>query len=168
MEKRALENITLDGLNDLQTLGNESINLKAPTVVEPGQKVTRKYSFYSKKYCQELIDHMSNGYSFCSFACIINVTVNTICNWEKDHPDFAEARAMGQTASYYFWQKMGIGGVQGKIRGFNANAWIFVMKNRFDWREQKEALKVGEEGSTVYQVETTKDGRFASARPKIV
>ena len=168
MEPAKEEEIKLDTFDDIKTIGNEQIKLKnLPAVVKDG-KVARKFTFYQKKYCQELIEHMSNGFSFCSFAHVVGVSVNTIINWDKEHPDFNDARAMGQTASYYFWQKLGLAGVQGKVRGFNANAWIFTMKNRFDWREAKETLKVNAEETTVYQVETTKDGRFTSVRPKIV
>jgi hypothetical protein len=169
MERSDLDTIELDSFDDINTLKTEQVNLKLPLVVSGENKPTeRKYRFYQKKYCQMLHDHMANGYSFCSFACVIGITVKTLMDWEKEHPDFADARAMGQTYSYYFWQKLGMAGVQGKIKGFNANAWIFTMKNRFDWRENKEIIRANEEGATVYHVETTKEGRFISARPKVV
>jgi hypothetical protein len=52
---------------------------------------------YRKKFCDELVDHMSNGYSFDSFAGTIKVSAMVLYDWCKAHTEFADAKALGTT-----------------------------------------------------------------------
>jgi hypothetical protein len=38
------------------------------------------------------------------------------------------------------WEKIGLEGTMGEIKGFNATSWSFNMKNRFprDWRDKQD------------------------------
>ena len=58
-------------------------------------------SKYNPSYCQELIDHMSTGYSFESFAGKIGVDRDTIYEWRKVHPAFSDAFRCGQSKMLY-------------------------------------------------------------------
>lgn len=51
---------------------------------------------YKPEYCQMLIDHMSNGYSFATFAAIVKCHVDTLYNWVNLFPAFSEALAIAQ------------------------------------------------------------------------
>ena len=90
---------------------------------------------YKKEYCKLLIDHMSQGYSFESFAGLIRVNQDTIHEWCKHHREFSEAKAAGVAASRLVWEKIFMAGTTGKLKGFNAAACIFNFKNRFGWRD---------------------------------
>lgn len=95
-------------------------------------------SKYKKEFCERLIKHMEDGLSFEAFAGEIGVAIDTVYNWNKKHPEFSEAKKIGTAKSQLFWEKMGRSGVVGKIPGFNTAAWIFNMKNRFNWRDKRE------------------------------
>lgn len=77
---------------------------------------------------------MKKGLSVESFAATIGVTKPTLYNWMKTHKEFKRAKEEGTELSRIFWEKMGIAGMSGQIKGFNAALWIFNMRNRFGWR----------------------------------
>lgn len=93
---------------------------------------------YRKKYCDMLVDHMANGYSFESFAGVIGVTRSTIYEWLKHHPHFSDAKNIGTQKSQLFWERIGVHGTIGKLKGWAPAGWIFNMKNRFGWQDRKE------------------------------
>ena len=66
--------------------------------------MTGRPSKYKPEYCQMLIDHMGNGYSFESFAGIINVCTDSLYNWQKMFPDFLEAHKVGHSNNRVFWE----------------------------------------------------------------
>jgi len=37
-----------------------------------------------------------------------------------------------------FWEQVGIDGMMGKIKGFNAKVWNINIKNRYGWKENPE------------------------------
>ena len=37
-----------------------------------------------------------------------------------------------------FWEQVGIDGMMGKIKGFNAKVWNINIKNRYGWQENPE------------------------------
>lgn len=90
-------------------------------------------TLYKPEYCEKLIEHMAEGLSYEAFAGAVRVSVDTLYQWEKDQPDFSEAKKIGVGVSRIFWEKMGIAGVHAEV--FNASVWIFNMKNRFRWRD---------------------------------
>jgi hypothetical protein len=79
--------------------------------------------------------HCEQGLSDSSFE----IDEETLKKYASDFPDdvlgtIKEARRKRQL----FWEQMGIDGAMGLIDGFNAATWIFNMKNRFGWRDNKE------------------------------
>lgn len=93
-------------------------------------------SKYRPSYCAALVEHMAQGYSFESFAGIVETTFQTLYNWEKIHPEFLEAKQKGWSKNRIFWEQAGIEGMATK--GFNVAAWIFNMKNRHGWVDRQE------------------------------
>ena len=93
---------------------------------------------YKEEYCEELIIHMSMGYSFESFAGIVGTCKQTLYNWLESNPMFLDAKEKGFSASRLRWEQIGLGIAQ-KGQG-NATAFIFNMKNRFpsEWRDKQE------------------------------
>lgn len=95
---------------------------------------------YRPEYCQKLVDHMSQGYSYESFPAVVKVSLQTIYDWEKANPDYLEAKKRAFVESRLFWERIGIEGAVGGLEKFNATAWIFTMKNRFHWRDRHETV----------------------------
>lgn len=91
---------------------------------------------YKPEFCKMLIDHMSGGLSFDSFAGDANVCEKTLYNWRDSHADFLQAYKIGKAKCRAFWEKLGVTGVAGKIKGFKEATYIYNMNNRFkeEWR----------------------------------
>jgi hypothetical protein len=142
----------------------------------PGGRPTK----YKKEYCEMLVEHMKQGYSFESFgASPVCVDKVTLYRWVEKHAEFSNAKKRAETECLKFWEKIGIAGALGKIQGFNAASFIFNMKNRFFWRDRLEPTttitnnitkdsKVEKDNVPTYIVEVGKDGKFKSQKPKKV
>lgn len=98
-------------------------------------KTKGRPSKYRPEYCDQLIGHMKHGLSFESFGAVIGVNRDTLYEWARVHQDFSDAKKRGTDETLLFWEKMGMAGMTGKIKGFNSTVWIFSMKNRFGWRD---------------------------------
>lgn len=115
--------------------------------VDDQVKQKRKYNYkfkpgrpskYRPEYCQKLIDHMSQGYSFESFAGTVFCSKELLHDWANEHPDFIQAKKVALSLCRRKWEEWGVAGMfQGK--NFNAVLWIFNMKNRFSWKDQPES-----------------------------
>ena len=106
---------------------------------------------FKDEYCEKLIEHMKQGYSYASFGAVVHVCEDTLYEWKKKHPSFAEAKRQGSAYSMHQWEKIGIAGSMGKIAGFNDVSWIFNMKNRFKWRDQPKDEESKETINIVYK-----------------
>lgn len=94
---------------------------------------------YDPKYCQMVVEHVSQGYSFPSFAAIIGVAVDTLYAWEHRFPEFSEAKKKSLAKNLLWWEKAGHAGMYAtKEAPFNATVWIFSMKNRHGWVDRQE------------------------------
>lgn len=93
---------------------------------------------YEEKYCEMLIEHMEQGLSFESFAGFIGCASSTLYNWEKDNPEFLEAKKVGFDRNRLFYERAGVTMMQDG-QG-SATVWLFNMKNRFpkQWRDKQE------------------------------
>ena len=103
-------------------------------------------SKYKKKFCNMLIDHMSKGFSFESFAGVAKVNQDTLHEWKKVHREFSEAKNIASGISMLWWERIGIAAMigqeimlNGKKQKININTamWIFNMKNRFGWSDNR-------------------------------
>ena len=97
---------------------------------------------YKPQYCQELIDHMTKGLSYeCFIPSDQYVRTSTLYEWEKKFPDFSEAKATAFHKNRIFWESIGVnqasGIVQHDVPG-NATAYVFNMKNRFNWSDKRQ------------------------------
>jgi len=95
---------------------------------------------YKTAYCVRLIKWMEKGMSFESFAGDVSVHKDTLYEWVKVHPEFSDAKRQAFAKGQVFWEKMGIHGAAGKLKNFNNGAWIFNMKNRFNWRDKQDVV----------------------------
>lgn len=93
---------------------------------------------YKKKYCEMLIEHMAKGLSYESFAGKIEVSRDTLYEWEKEHKDFSDSKKIGLGKGLLKMEEFGIEGMTGGIKDFKPNIWIFKMKNKHGWRDKTE------------------------------
>ena len=88
-------------------------------------------SDYKEEYCNMLIEHMAEGYSFESFGGVIGVSERVLYDWEKKHPEFLHSKEIGTQKSMIWWEKIGRMGMINEIPFFNDRIWRLNMINRF-------------------------------------
>lgn len=94
------------------------------------KKKTGRPSKYRPEYCQKLIDHMSEGLSYETFGATIGVCKSTVYLWEENE-EFSEAKSVAWQLYQLFWERMGVYGSKGDLKGFNSTSYIYNMKCRF-------------------------------------
>lgn len=94
---------------------------------------------FQEKYCDMLIRHMEEGFTFNSFAAKIGVATHTLFNWRKKYPEFQAAFDIGYAKGMYHWEQIGKAGITGMLKGFNGWAWFLIMRNRFGWNNKQES-----------------------------
>ena len=108
---------------------------------------TGRPSDFDPGYCAMLIEHMREGLSFESFGGVIGKCKQTLYNWEKEFPEFLDARKQGDVLGLLYWEKVGRDGLHNETikdgdgttvtRSINPTIWIFNMKNRHKWRDKQ-------------------------------
>lgn len=92
---------------------------------------------YRKSFCKDLIEHFKLGFSFETFGARVHCSKDTLYQWLKKHPEFADAKNIGLMYSMAYWEGLGIQAITGRNANFNNACWIFNMKNRFGWRDKQ-------------------------------
>lgn len=108
------------------------------TQEKPEGYVFGRPTAYKPEYCQMLIDHCAEGYSFESFAGRINVCSNTLTNWCKDYPDFFRAKNQAKQKMLFIDEQTLNYGAKGLIENYNAASQIFKMKAVHKWSDKQE------------------------------
>ena len=106
-------------------------------------------SKYNPAYCEQVIEHMAEGYSLESFAGKIGIAASTAWKWRDEIKEFSEAINIGRAKAAQIWEerltKLALTG-EG-----NATATIFALKNRFpeQWRDKQEHEVSGKDGGPI-------------------
>lgn len=129
---------------------------KKATKKKVSKKISKKIgrpTKYRPEYCDSLIEHLSLGLSYEIFgACLpdyndddVYVAKATVENWEKAHPAFLGAKKKGWALCQAFYEKKGVKHLTHSKNSvqLNTTAWIFNMKNRFNWTDKKEVTVEG-------------------------
>lgn len=95
---------------------------------------------YSTKLCEQLIDHMASGLSYQSFAGVLRINPKTLYDWEKSHPEWVEAKAVGKALLLLSDETMLQRGISGTQRGYNVAAHKWKMANVHRWTERQEIV----------------------------
>lgn len=95
---------------------------------------------YKPEYCQLLIEHMSSGLSFESFAGVVRACRATIYGWCDTYPDFLDAKKQGFALMHLHDEKLYIDGMRGKNKNVNTTLMLFKMKNCHNWTERTEQV----------------------------
>lgn len=99
---------------------------------------------YRAEYCDALVQHMTQGLSFESFAATIDVTRRILYAWAHKYPEFLPAKELGFEKGLLFWEKLGIAGAAGKVPHFNTGSYCFNMRNRFGWSNTTDITFTGQ------------------------
>lgn len=104
-------------------------------------------SKYDPKFCDMLIDHMSEGASMLSFAAEIDVNRDTLHEWARVHPEFSEAVTRGKAKCAAWWEKIGRN-LAATGEG-NATLVVFGLKNMGggEWVDRQEVDHSSSDGS---------------------
>ena len=94
---------------------------------------------YKEEYCQQLLAHMRKGYSFESFAAVIDCHRDSLYEWTKKHPNFSDAHKKGFELCRLYWEKLFMGAATGAMRNTSAAMIIFKMKCTFGYKDGSEA-----------------------------
>lgn len=85
---------------------------------------------------------MSKGFSFESFAALVNVHKDTLYEWTKAHEEFLESKKMATDLSRLWWETQAINGLfSSKELSINPTIWRLNMINRFSWKDKAEEDK---------------------------
>lgn len=119
---------------------------------------------YKPEYCEMLLTHMASGFSYLSFAGVVSVNYDTLYEWEKVHEEFSEAKKNGLAKNLHHWEQLGYQGMWhgGKDQpSFNSTLWIFNMKNRHKWTDNKEVPIAASTNAPQIIVQLPDNGRSA-------
>lgn len=137
--------------NDSPDLLTSTGRVRSLAKNRPGSYTFGRPSLYESEYATMLVDHMAEGLSFESFGGRISVSRATLYTWLDLHPDFLDAKSIGESKSREWWERKGQEGLFAETirekgpdgttttvtRSINASIWVFSMKNRFKWRDKQ-------------------------------
>lgn len=89
-------------------------------------------SLFKPEYCTLLMNHMQDGFSFESFAGKVGVCFKTLYNWEKDFPEFLQAKETGRAMQLFHWEGKVMDSLPAGIS--NASVLTLAMRNMCGWR----------------------------------
>jgi hypothetical protein len=118
-------------------------------------------------YCNEVIAHLSDGFTLASFGGIIGACRSTLYNWADEHPEFMDAIKKGRAKGQLLWEtRLTDQAINNKG---NTTAIIFAMKNLYqdDWAEKIINEHTGKDGTAI-QVESASDRTLAKAMAMIL
>lgn len=113
---------------------------KKKTTKTVAPKKRGRPSEYDPSFCQIAIDALEKGFSKEAVAGHLRINKDTLYQYIKKHPDFADAIKEGLELSRIFWEKKALETITHTKAGtqLNSTSWIFNMKNRFGWRDKME------------------------------
>ena len=86
--------------------------------------------------CRRYCGHIEKGYSDESFP---DCDIDTLKRYITEHPeDFGADVGRSKRLRQLFWERAGVAGTLGQIKGFNAKSWTFNMQNRFRWADRQD------------------------------
>lgn len=91
---------------------------------------------YKSEYVDEYVAMAANGKTDIQIAAEWGVTTQTIRDWGRKYPDFAQAREIGKAKAEAWWTNYCQAKAVGKLDGdFQAAKW--VMMNKFGWSDKQ-------------------------------
>lgn len=106
-------------------------------------------SSYDPAFCEQAVALGREGKSKAYIASQIGVHRETLDQWAKAHPEFADAIAHARDLAQAWWEDAGQKGMAEKQ--FNERVWSRSMAARFpaDWRETSRHEHTGADGGPI-------------------
>ena len=102
----------------------------APTE-KPAKRPVGRPSKYDPSFCERVIELGRLGKSRAYIASEINVSRETLDEWERDYPEFSDAMDEAMRHSQRWWEQAGQDGLTAGPGSFNAAVWSRSMAARF-------------------------------------
>ena len=97
-------------------------------------------SLYRPEFCEELVEHMSKGYSFTSFGAVCKAGLRTMQDWATRHPEFKDAIGRGMAARCKYHEMLLLAAqikkkilVDGREVVPDKTVCFFILKTGFFW-----------------------------------
>jgi len=110
-----------------------------PPVAPKGNDYAMKFATSEdrRKLCEEWCKHIRNGYSKESFPLCDKKTFESYAKkFPRDFP--ADKREQACREGQLMWEQMGKMGTGGKLKGFNAMSYKFIIQNKYGWKDRQE------------------------------
>jgi hypothetical protein len=110
-----------------------------PTKKKANPQKAGRPTKYLPKYCTQVIAWGKEGKSREWICANLDIVVQTMANWEAQHPEFLEAMELSLLQAQMWWEDAGQNGMT-KDGPFNAAIWNRSMSARFpkSWRDKLE------------------------------
>lgn len=95
-------------------------------------------SKYRPEMCEALPGMFSEGEDVSVILVQLGISRATFYKWVKQHPAFKEAYEMAKEHSKAYCTQVGWDLVHGRVKASGTGAWIFMMKNKFQWQDRVE------------------------------
>lgn len=94
---------------------------------------------YKPEFCAIAESVLANGESKAAVCAELEISRQTLYDWQDRHPDFKNSIEIGLAKSQRDWENLGRNAAIGGVDKFPQAAWIFTMKNRFrdDYKDDK-------------------------------
>lgn len=104
---------------------------------------------YREEYCDSVIEWAREGKSRAWMAAQMEISRQTMLNWEHAHPEFLDATTRAAMIAQAWWEDAGQDGMVSDK--FNGSVWAKSMAARFpeDWRDKSETAHTGPNGGPV-------------------
>lgn len=110
-----------------KSVGNKQILVPPPAMeVEVLGPTNGRPSTYKPEYCDMLVKHRSEGYSFESFGAVINAHRDTLYEWAKVHENFSDAKKRGLEQCSKFYEDLGKLIATGQLRRLKSRTPVFT------------------------------------------
>jgi hypothetical protein len=114
-------------------------------------------SKYDPKYCDKIIELMSEGASIEEVCYEWRITKATLYNWTEKHPEFLNSKKIGEQLSMGWWMKKGRELENTKL---NHVLWYMNMKNRFGWSDKQEIQHSGTNITITFDKQAEKGSNY--------
>ncbi len=88
-------------------------------------------SHYKPEMVEKMLDMMAEGKTDTQVCAMLGISPDSHARYRRTYPEFAEAHVKGKVLQQAAWETLGMQGITGNIKGFNATTYIFMMSNLF-------------------------------------
>ena len=147
------ESVKFDEVEPLKTLQLGTFTNGQPIRVIPGLALTETHakrlrgpeSHYKEHFCEEIIDLMSQGYTFAACAGYLGVSYETLLRWRDEHEALARTWRRGKVARAYRWENLAMGvaetgGTGGQVTMITRGLMSLGLD---EWRDKQEIKHSG-------------------------